>query len=101
MNRRRVPNKRWESSWRTSNDGLLPGILGVEEAQAELLKGYLGEGKPDHILYDRLARARLFYVLILMKIVVRRVPLYKKEWAVMTARMIEQAAQALHKTVEV
>jgi hypothetical protein len=39
--------------------------------------------------------------LILVKIVVWRVPLYKKEWAAMTARMIEQAAQALHKTIEV
>jgi len=79
----------------------LQGISGVEEAQAELLKGYSGEGKPDHTVYERLARARLFYALILVKIVVRRVPLYKKEWAAMTGRMIEQAAQALHKTIEV
>ena len=35
----------------------LQGISGVEEAQAELLKGYLGEGKPDHIVHERLARA--------------------------------------------
>jgi len=32
-----------------------------------------------------------------MKIVLRRVPIYKKQWAEMTARMIEQAAQALHR----
>ena len=79
----------------------LNGISGVEEAQAELLEGYLGEGKPDHILYDRLARARLFYILILVKIVIRRVPLYKKEWAAKTSRMIERAAEVLDKTVEV
>src|SRR5687768_3646362 len=79
----------------------LQGISGVEEAQAELLTGYLGEGKPDHTVHERLARARLFYVLILVKIVVRRVPLYKKEWAAKTSRMIERAAHALHKRVEV
>jgi hypothetical protein len=79
----------------------LQGISGVEEAQAQLLKGYLGDGEPDQTVNARLARARLFYVLILTKIVVRRVPLYKKEWGVMTARMIEQAVRALHKTIEV
>ena len=79
----------------------LKGISGIEEAQAELLKGYLGEGELDHIVYERLARARLFHVLILVKIVVRRVPLYQKEWAAMTARMIERAAQVLHKTIDV
>ena len=56
----------------------LKGISGVEEAQAELLKGYLGEGEPDQTVHERLARARLFHVLILVKIVVRRVPLYRK-----------------------
>src|SRR6185295_6242859 len=55
----------------------LQGISGVEEAQAQLLKGYLGEGEPDHTVYERLARARLFYTLILVKIVVRRVPIYR------------------------
>jgi hypothetical protein len=79
----------------------LQGISGVEEAQAELLKGYLGEGKPDPTVNARLARARLFYVLILTKIVVRRVPIYKKTWGAMTAQMIEQAVRALHKTIEV
>jgi len=44
---------------------------------------------------ERLARARLFHILILLKIVVRRVPLYRKEWATMTTRMIERAAHAL------
>ena len=78
----------------------LKGISGVREAQTELLKGYLGEGKPDQTLYERLARAKLFYALILVKIVVRRVPLYKKEWGTMTAQMIGQAAQVLHHRLE-
>lgn len=79
----------------------LKGISGVEEAQAELLKGYLGEGESNHTVDDRLARARLFHALILVKITVRRVPIYRKEWAAMTERMIEQAAQVLHKTIAV
>lgn len=77
----------------------LKGILGIEEAHAELLKGYLGEGQPDHTIHERLARARLFYVLILVKIVLRRVPIYKKDWAAMTGRMIDRATDVLHKTV--
>ncbi|HJR79329.1 MAG TPA: phosphotransferase [Anaerolineales bacterium] len=79
----------------------LKGISGVEEAQAELLRGYLGEANGNPILHERLARARLFHVLILMKIVIRRVPLYKKEWGAMTARMIERAAHALHKIIDI
>jgi len=79
----------------------LKGISGVEEAQAELLKGYLGKAESDQTLQERLARARLFHALILAKIVVRRVPIYKKDWAAITARMIERAARVLHKTIDV
>ena len=79
----------------------LKEISGVKEAQAELLKGYLGTGSSDQALYERLARAKLFYALILMKIVVRRVPLYKKEWAATTTQMIERAAQVLHNKLEI
>ena len=79
----------------------LKGISGVEDAQAEVLKGYSGEGAPDQTLHERLARARLFHVLILVKIVARRVPIYRKEWGTMTARLIERAAHVLHKTIEV
>jgi hypothetical protein len=75
----------------------LKGISGVEEAHAELLKGYVGDGGLDQTLEERLRRARLFHALILTKIVVRRVPLYKKEWAAMTTRMIERAAQVIQK----
>jgi hypothetical protein len=77
----------------------LKGISGVEEAQAELLKGYLGD-EDDPIIGERLARARLFHTLILMKIVLRRVPIYKKDWASMTGRMIERAAEVLHKATD-
>ena len=75
------------------------GISGVKEAQAELLKGYLGTERPDQTLYERLGRAKLFYALILVKIVARRVPLYKKDWGGITTRMIERAAQVLHNTM--
>jgi hypothetical protein len=75
----------------------LKGMDGIEEAQAELLKGYVGTGKPDPQVRERLARARLFHVLILTKIVIRRVPLYQKEWTATTARMIGRASQLLHK----
>ena len=78
----------------------LKGISGVEEAQAELLNAYVGEGLPDQAIQERLRRARLFHALILTKIVVRRVPLYKKEWAAMTSRMIDRAARVIHKILE-
>ena len=77
----------------------LKGISGMEEAQAELLKAYVGAGEPDNRMGERLARARLFHALILVKIVLRRVPIYKKEWAEKTGRMIERASELLHKTM--
>lgn len=79
----------------------LQGISGVEEAHAEVLKGYSGEGEPDRTVYERLARARLFHTLILLKIALRRVPIYKKDWAERTGRMIKRAAQVLHKAIKV
>ena len=79
----------------------LKGISGVEEAQTELLKGYLAERPSDQTLQERLRRAKLFHALILTKIVVRRVPIYKREWAAMTARMIDRTAHVLRKTTAV
>jgi hypothetical protein len=38
--------------------------------------------------------------LILVKIVLRRVPIYKGDWADMTNFMIDQAAQTLDKTIK-
>jgi thiamine kinase-like enzyme len=77
----------------------LQGLSGVEEAQAELLKGY-AEEENNQKLHARLARARLFHILILVKIVLRRVPIYKGDWADMTNFMIDQAAQTLDKTIK-
>ena len=74
----------------------LKAVEGVEQAQAQLLKGYLEEATPTGGVSERLARARLFQTLILVKITVRRVPIYKSGWAEMTDRMIERAAQVLH-----
>lgn len=75
----------------------LKGISGVDEAQAELLKGYSTGKESDQTVHDRLQRAKLFHVLILVKIVARRVPIYKKEWASRTEKMIKRAAEVLHK----
>jgi hypothetical protein len=79
----------------------LRGLSGVEEAQAELRKGYVGEGGPDQTIQERLKRARLFHVLILVKIVARRVPIYRKDWGTMTDRLIARAHQLLHDTTKV
>ena len=79
----------------------LKGIAGVEDAQTEVVKGYVRTGESKHTFQERLARARLFHVLILVKIVARRVPIYTKEWAAITARMIERADQVFHKIISV
>jgi Phosphotransferase enzyme family len=78
----------------------LKGISGVEEAHAELLQGYRGDSAGDPIIAARLRRARLFHILILVKIAARRVPIYRKEWGTMTARMIARAPQLLHKAIK-
>ena len=78
----------------------LKGISGVEEAQTELLKGYVTEGQRDQKLEERLRRARLFHVLILVKIVARRVPIFRKDWATRTSRLIERAAHLLDETAK-
>jgi aminoglycoside phosphotransferase (APT) family kinase protein len=78
----------------------LKGISGVEEAHEELIKGYQGENSGDPIIAARLRRAKLFHILILVKIVARRVPIYKKEWAPMTARLVERASQELNQAIK-
>jgi len=77
----------------------LRNISGKEQAQAELLKGYLSGAGSSEVAQERLARARFFHVLILVKIVVRRVPLYRKNWAAMTSSMINRAAEVLREAV--
>jgi thiamine kinase-like enzyme len=72
-------------------------ISGVEEAQAQLLQGYMGQDHVDQDVQERLRRARLFQVLILVKIAARRAPLHKKDWAGTTTGIVKRAAEALHK----
>ena len=76
------------------------GISGVDEAQAELLKGYSAGKESDSTVRQRLERAKLFHVLILVKIVARRVPIYQKVWASRTEQLIEQAARILQQATE-
>jgi hypothetical protein len=76
----------------------LKGISGVEGAQSELLKGYVGERQRDQKLDERLKRAKFFHILILVKIVVRRVPIFRKDWADRTGRLIERVAGLLAET---
>ena len=79
----------------------LRGISEVEEAQKELLKGYSTGKDSDQTVHNRLQRAKLFHVLILVKIVARRVPIYQKEWASRTEKLIKRAAEVLHNAVAV
>jgi hypothetical protein len=65
---------------------------GVELAQEAFLRGYFHK-----IDEARLARARLYQVLILIKITLRRARLYEKDWAALTARMITYASTLLEK----
>jgi Ser/Thr protein kinase RdoA (MazF antagonist) len=78
----------------------LRGLSGVEEAQAELLKAYSVEEESHQALHKRLERAKLFHVLIFVKIVARRVPIYEKDWAARTAQLIERASQVLDKALK-
>jgi aminoglycoside phosphotransferase (APT) family kinase protein len=78
----------------------LRGLSGVEEAQAELLKAYSSGEEFDQALDERLKRAKLFHVLIFVKIVARRVPIYEKDWPARTAQLIERASQVLSKALK-
>jgi aminoglycoside phosphotransferase (APT) family kinase protein len=62
----------------------------VQDAHAQFLKMY-SQGVPE----SRLARARLYEALVLMRIAVRRVPLNSKNWAELTERLISQASEVL------
>lgn len=79
----------------------LRGLAGVEEAQTELLKAYSAGKETDQTVRERLERAKLFHVLILVKIVARRVSIYKTDWAPKTEQLIQQASQVLDKAINV
>lgn len=61
--------------------GELPGIAAAQEA---FLSGYGPSDSPD-----RVRRARLFEVLVLVKSTVHRVPLFDRQWARRTEALIE------------
>jgi hypothetical protein len=58
----------------------------VQDAQAQFLDAY-SQGVPK----ERLARARLYEGLVLLRIAVRRVPLFSRNWSALTERLISQA----------
>jgi hypothetical protein len=62
------------------------GQPGVAEAQAQFLLGY-GPDAPA----ERLLRARLYEVLVLVKTTVRRVRLFDSDWAERTTRLVAHA----------
>ena len=66
------------------------GLTGVEHAQAQFLDGY-GTLAPE-----RLARARLYEVLVLVKSTARRVRLFDQDWAERTERLMQRADGLLH-----
>ncbi|HEU5011994.1 MAG TPA: phosphotransferase [Roseiflexaceae bacterium] len=65
------------------------GLADVEHAQAAFLDGY-GALSPE-----RLARARLYEVLVLVKSTVRRVRLFDQDWAERTERLVQRADRLL------
>ena len=64
------------------------GLAGVERAQAHFLDGYT-------VPPQRLARARLYEVLVLVKTTARRVKLFDGAWAERTGRLIAAAGRLL------
>ncbi len=67
------------------------GQLELEQVQEQFLAGY-GPGAPA----ERLVRARLYEVIELVKETVRRVRLYKGDWAYRTEQLIGYAQAALN-----
>jgi hypothetical protein len=66
------------------------GADGVEQAQAQFLEGYLPAP-------ERLLRARLYEVLVLVKTTARRVRLFDADWAPRTTRLIAHADTLLRR----
>jgi aminoglycoside phosphotransferase (APT) family kinase protein len=62
----------------------------LENAKRAFLSGY---GTGD--LKDRMARAKLYEALVLIKITARRVPLFDKNWASRTTELLRQAEYVL------
>ena len=66
---------------------------GVEQAQDQFLAGYSATGTPP----ERVARARVYEVLVLVKTTVRRVRLFDPDWRPRTERLIERADALLQR----
>jgi hypothetical protein len=70
-------------------------LPGVEQAREDFLAGYGAAALPE-----RIARARLYEVLVLVKSTVRRVRLFDADWEQRTARLILTAAGLLRQLQE-
>jgi len=70
-------------------------LHGVEQAREHFLEGYGAAALPE-----RVARARLYEVLVLVKSTVRRVRLFDADWEQRTSRLIDTAADLLRKLRE-
>jgi aminoglycoside phosphotransferase (APT) family kinase protein len=70
-------------------------LPGVEQAREHFLAGYGAAALPE-----RVARARLYEVLVLVKSTVRRVRLFDADWEQRTSRLIHTAAGLLRKLQE-
>ena len=66
------------------------GQAGVEQAQKQFISGYAPEAQEA-----RLARSRLYEALILVKITVRRVPLFDRDWVERTEWLVDRAGQII------
>ncbi len=64
---------------------------GVEQAQEKFLAGY-APGAPS----GRLIRARLYEAVELVKMTARRVPLYERDWARRTERLVRRAQAVMN-----
>lgn len=66
------------------------GLPNPEQAQAHFMEGYGPDVPPA-----RLARARLYEVLLLTRITARRVRLFDPDWAACTTRLLNRAEKGL------
>lgn len=64
---------------------------GIEQAQEEFLKGYGQGGNANRII-----RARLFQLIIMIKIAARRAPLFSNDWPAVINRMVDRSEALLN-----
>jgi aminoglycoside phosphotransferase (APT) family kinase protein len=66
-------------------------LSGAGQAQTEFLQGY-SRGVPP----ERLQRSRVFHALVLVKITVRRVRLFDRNWTAQTTHLLQRAEDILN-----